>query len=70
MTIRAHFGKADRRNASSSRCTTHRGLSDPLNWTVAQLAELHTLDTLTERVATSRRKFTRRSRELRDATVG
>lgn len=45
-------------------------LSDLLNWTVANLAEPHTLDSLAERAAMSRRNFTRRFRELTGTTVG
>lgn len=45
-------------------------LSDLLNWTVANLAAPHTLDSLAERAAMSRRNFTRRFRELTGTTVG
>ncbi len=45
-------------------------LSDLLNWAVANLAEPHTLDSLAERAAMSRRNFTRRFRELTGTTVG
>lgn len=45
-------------------------LSDLLNWTVANLAEPHSLDSLAERAAMSRRNFTRRFRELTGTTVG
>jgi transcriptional regulator GlxA family with amidase domain len=45
-------------------------LSDLLNWTVVNLREPHCLDTLAERVAMSRRNFTRRFRELTGTTVG
>jgi transcriptional regulator GlxA family with amidase domain len=44
-------------------------LSDLLNWTVANLAEPHSLDSLAERAAMSRRNFTRRFRELTGTTV-
>ncbi|MGI4856780.1 MAG: GlxA family transcriptional regulator [Janthinobacterium lividum] len=45
-------------------------LSELLNWAVANLAELHTLDSLAKRTAMSRRNFTRRFRELTGTTVG
>jgi len=45
-------------------------LSDLLNWTVANLAQPHSLDSLAERAAMSRRNFTRRFRELTGTTVG
>ena len=45
-------------------------LSDLLNWVAANLAEPHTLDSLAERAAMSRRNFTRRFRALTGATVG
>lgn len=45
-------------------------LSELLNWSVAHLAEPHTLDSLAERAAMSRRNFTRRFRELTGTTVG
>ena len=45
-------------------------LSDLLNWAVAHLAEPHTLDSLAERAAMSRRNFTRRFRRLTGTTVG
>jgi len=45
-------------------------LSDLLNWAAARLTEPHTLDSLAERAAMSRRNFTRRFRELTGTTVG
>lgn len=45
-------------------------LSELLNWMVANLSEAHCLNTLAERVAMSRRNFTRRFRELTGTTVG
>jgi len=45
-------------------------LSELLNWMVANLSEPHCLDTLAERVAMSRRSFTRQFRELTGTTVG
>jgi transcriptional regulator GlxA family with amidase domain len=45
-------------------------LSDLLNWTVVNLSEPHSLNTLAKRVAMSRRNFTRRFRELTGTTVG
>jgi transcriptional regulator GlxA family with amidase domain len=45
-------------------------LSGLLNWVAAHLDEAHTLDTLAERAAMSRRNFTRRFRELTGTTVG
>lgn len=45
-------------------------LSDLLNWAIANLAEPHTLDSLAERAAMSRRNFTRRFRELTGTMVG
>ncbi|WP_394549427.1 GlxA family transcriptional regulator [Pantoea sp. SGAir0183] len=44
-------------------------LSDLLNWMVANLAEQHSLDSLAQRVAMSRRNFTRRFRDLTGMTV-
>lgn len=45
-------------------------LSDLLEWLVANLGAPHTLDTLAQRAAMSRRNFTRRFRELTGTTVG
>ena len=45
-------------------------LSNLLDWMVINLSEPHCLDTLAERVAMSRRNFTRRFRELTGTTVG
>ena len=45
-------------------------LSEQLNWVAAHLAEPHTLDSLAERAAMSRRNFTRRFRALTGTTVG
>lgn len=45
-------------------------LSDLLNWAAANLGEPHTLDSLADRAAMSRRNFTRRFRELTGTTVG
>lgn len=45
-------------------------LAELLNWTIANLSQPHSLDTLAERVAMSRRNFTRRFRELTGTTVG
>jgi len=45
-------------------------LSDLLNWAAAHLAEPHTLDSLAERAAMSRRNFTRRFRKLTGTTAG
>jgi transcriptional regulator GlxA family with amidase domain len=45
-------------------------LSELLNWMVVNLSEAHCLNTLAERVAMSRRNFTRRFRELTGTTVG
>ncbi|WP_339547239.1 GlxA family transcriptional regulator [Pseudomonas sp. RA_35y_Pfl2_P32] len=45
-------------------------LGELLNWAVANLSVPHSLDTLAERVAMSRRNFTRRFRELTGTTVG
>mgnify|MGYP001337582048 CR=1 FL=1 len=41
-----------------------------LNWVTAHLSESHTLDSLAERAAMSRRNFTRRFRALTGTTVG
>ncbi|MFT3803973.1 MAG: helix-turn-helix domain-containing protein [Burkholderiaceae bacterium] len=45
-------------------------LTEQLNWAAAHLAEPHTLDSLAERAAMSRRNFTRRFRALTGTTVG
>ncbi|MFZ6773898.1 GlxA family transcriptional regulator [Undibacterium sp. SXout7W] len=45
-------------------------LSDLLNWMVDHLHEPHNLSTLADRVAMSRRNFTRRFRELTGTNVG
>lgn len=45
-------------------------LSDLLNWTVANLGQAHSLDTLAERAAMSRRNFSRRFREMTGTSVG
>lgn len=45
-------------------------LSDLLNWMMDHLNEPHSLSTLAERVAMSRRNFTRRFREMTGTNVG